>query len=359
MFIVPTQVGIFMNRLIEKDLIDSFGKIATVTEKLDGSYLILGSDDIGVYVKRSQNSEKTRFTNVESEYPHLNYQKHAYYAFEKYLNLYPHYRNNEFQVEVLMGNQPNVIEYKNGDKIVFIDNQIEECNIKNEIILRTTYDGINTFYKKDERNWCFTNLISKEIKITTKNIDEFYNLCLKSNIVVHSDVWTEGIVIKIDNKFRKIVNPKLFLTAKNFLWSYYDTLMATPVVLDRTHSIKSEMLMKIFSFYGVAMCCTTQRKKYYDKAILNEKEKVPNLFIEYINEAEQRLIQCLNMRMSENDKILKLDNNIIIKKDSFYERDLMSSVLLFDFIEQLKKIFYTADNQKDFFIKLKDMINGR
>lgn len=170
----------------------------TITEKMDGSQLFFGIDDLGFYTSRGRD----RIYNVddyEIEF-HTTYRRAAHIALEKSIpklvaaGMVP---GDQVEIEVLYGELPNVVPYsKDINRIIFLRTiegsfnidrlQLEFAGYSLPITLLSpiTDDGMNIELKDVESTWEFSIVpkfrvnylkIDVELRSIKEQLDKFLN----------------------------------------------------------------------------------------------------------------------------------------------------------------------------------------
>jgi len=217
-----------------------------ISEKFDGSELLVGLDEIGFYTSRETMGGK-RIYNV-NDYPikfSTTYQRSAHQALKQLLPELTNHNfkiGDQFEVEVLYSALPNVINYDiQANYIVFLRTtagtfdihqlvDITDSIIVEDIIIPRSTNGKDIFTIQRNDEWKFKVVSSINVNFEILNIPDtddrqvikkyLLDLLIKGRKSELGGIEIEGIVFynPETNEQYKLVDKDTFLTKKDHIW---------------------------------------------------------------------------------------------------------------------------------------------
>jgi len=301
-----------------------------ISEKVDGSNIQFGIDEIGFYTTREDFGGNRVYD--ASSYPvsfSTTFLRSAHLALEKNLPAMVSVglqQGDRIEAEVLFGEFPNVVPYSSDiNRIILLRsisgdtdvNSLRKVLIDNVVVVNLpapcTLDGKNICVAPEQHRWSFSSttvvnsedIISNDLRdaITLELIklkactdeDKITQLKTKikemllNNMVRHiksefgpelvNGGWIEGIVCrhrKTKKQF-KVVDKQIFGVVKNFLWEIRNDLTEKPRSVNKVDSFIGQFLKELSESINHPTLGTTQAKRYLRKFGSTKEEIIANL----------------------------------------------------------------------------------
>ena len=253
------------------------------SEKLDGSAVQIGKDNVGLYFSREDKNGSRHYIaqtfdiklmGVFSDY--LSF-VHSWMLKNKKVLDDTLKENTKIECEVILGEVPNATYYSNENSFIVLLRTLEGvCDLvclKNSINCCDVEFTASSVKSLKELSYSTKKAKTKTETVSVFQITNCVNLKSKLDEIVSSKsilstngVWIEGVVLNINSVNYKYLN-KDYCLAKDFLWSVTNAVSKYPVSVNKTSFLGETLVCLANTVYSDPRLGTSQRKRLLDKNV--------------------------------------------------------------------------------------------